>query len=63
MIESTKNFPKISVIIPAYNSEKTIDHTIKSVLNQTFFDLSCYTNTRLTNQSIFLFQCWRKRQS
>lgn len=39
MIESTKNFPKISVIIPAYNSEKTIANTIKSVLNQTFIDL------------------------
>ncbi|MBD0262644.1 MAG: glycosyltransferase [Tolypothrix sp. Co-bin9] len=28
--------PKISVIIPAYNCEKTIQKTIKSVLNQTF---------------------------
>ena len=30
--------PKISVIIPAYNCEKTIQKTIKSVLNQTFAD-------------------------
>ncbi|MHC5828034.1 MAG: glycosyltransferase family 2 protein, partial [Nostoc sp.] len=30
--------PKISVIIPAYNSEKTINYTIESVLNQTFTD-------------------------
>ncbi|MBW4685413.1 MAG: glycosyltransferase [Komarekiella atlantica HA4396-MV6] len=30
--------PKISVIIPAYNSEKTIKTTIESVLNQTFVD-------------------------
>lgn len=29
----------ISVIIPAYNSEKTINKTIESVLNQTFSDL------------------------
>nr|MDZ8125359.1 glycosyltransferase [Nostoc sp. CmiVER01] len=31
--------PKVSVIIPAYNSEKTIKYTIQSVLNQTFSDL------------------------
>ncbi|CAD5937884.1 glycosyltransferase [Planktothrix agardhii] len=31
--------PLISVIIPAYNAEKTIEETIYSVLNQTFFDL------------------------
>lgn len=30
--------PKISVIIPAYNAELTIKHTIKSVLKQTFTD-------------------------
>jgi len=31
--------PQISVIIPAYNCEKTIQETIASVLNQTFSDL------------------------
>ena len=30
--------PKISVIIPAYNAEHTIEETIHSVLNQTFTD-------------------------
>jgi glycosyltransferase involved in cell wall biosynthesis len=30
--------PKISIIIPAYNSEKTIQKTIQSVLNQSFAD-------------------------
>jgi glycosyltransferase involved in cell wall biosynthesis len=30
--------PLISVIIPAYNAEKTIERTIESVLNQTFSD-------------------------
>ncbi|MEH2324480.1 MAG: glycosyltransferase [Nostoc sp.] len=39
MIKSSQRLPKISVIIPAYNSENTISHTIKSVLNQTFFNL------------------------
>ena len=36
MINSTLNPILISVIIPAYNSEKTIKETIQSVLNQTF---------------------------
>ncbi|MBD1847511.1 glycosyltransferase [Cyanobacteria bacterium FACHB-63] len=31
--------PEISVIIPAFNSEKTVQETIQSVLNQTFTDL------------------------
>lgn len=30
--------PIISVIIPAYNAEKTLEKTIESVLQQTFFD-------------------------
>lgn len=30
--------PTISVIIPTYNAEKTIEKTVKSVLNQTFTD-------------------------
>ncbi|MBE8965317.1 glycosyltransferase [Nostocales cyanobacterium LEGE 12452] len=35
MIKSTLDVTIISVIIPAYNSEKTIKETIQSVLNQT----------------------------
>jgi glycosyltransferase involved in cell wall biosynthesis len=38
-MNSTRNLPKISVIIPAYNSENTISYTINSVLNQTFSEL------------------------
>ncbi|MHC5825871.1 MAG: glycosyltransferase, partial [Nostoc sp.] len=38
MIKNSKDLPIISVIIPAYNSEKTIKETIQSVLNQTFTD-------------------------
>ena len=31
--------PKVSVIMPAYNAEKTIRSAIESVLRQTFGDL------------------------
>lgn len=36
MNDITKSYPEISVVIPAYNSTKTIKATIDSVLNQTF---------------------------
>ncbi|MEH1967921.1 glycosyltransferase [Nostoc sp.] len=39
MMKASKKLPKISVIIPVYNSEKTIKQTIQSVLNQTFSEL------------------------
>ncbi|MCC5634267.1 glycosyltransferase [Nostoc sp. CHAB 5844] len=38
MTNASQSIPKISVIIPAYNSEKTIKLTIDSVLNQSFTD-------------------------
>ncbi|MBU7582200.1 MAG: glycosyltransferase [Nostoc sp. TH1S01] len=36
MTNVIQNIPKISVIIPTYNSEKTIKTTVDSVLNQSF---------------------------
>lgn len=33
--------PKLSVIIPFYNSENTIERAILSILNQTFIDFEC----------------------
>jgi glycosyltransferase involved in cell wall biosynthesis len=39
MSKLRKKLPKVSVIIPAYNSENTIKPTIQSVLHQTFTDL------------------------
>ncbi|OUL37625.1 glycosyl transferase family A [Nostoc sp. T09] len=38
MNNTIQNYPKISVVIPAYNCQKTIKATIESVLQQTFAD-------------------------
>ena len=35
------NNPKISVVIPVYNSESTIRRCVDSVLAQTFTDFEC----------------------
>jgi glycosyltransferase involved in cell wall biosynthesis len=36
-----KNNPKVSIIIPVYNSEKYLDRCIQSILGQTFIDFEC----------------------
>jgi glycosyltransferase involved in cell wall biosynthesis len=49
--------PKISVIIPAYNSEQTIRETITSVLNQTFTDFELIViNDGSTDNTLSLLQ-------
>ena len=35
------NVPKISVIVPVYNSEKYLEQCIESILNQTFEEFEC----------------------
>ena len=31
--------PKVSVIVPIYNSEAYLDETIKSIINQTLYEI------------------------
>ena len=33
-----KNKPKISIILPVYNTDRYLDESIQSILNQTFKD-------------------------
>jgi glycosyltransferase involved in cell wall biosynthesis len=49
--------PKVSVIIPAYNSERTIQETIASVLQQTFADFEIIViNDGSTDNTLSLLQ-------
>ena len=34
-----RNMPKISIIVPSYNSEDFIESSIKSIINQTINDM------------------------
>lgn len=60
MMESSLPYPLISVIIPTFNSEKTIADTIDSVLQQTFTDFELIIindgSTDLTLDVIAKFQ-------
>jgi glycosyltransferase involved in cell wall biosynthesis len=38
-IESTKNYPNISVIIPTYNGAKTIKKVLESILIQKYDEI------------------------
>ena len=35
------NEKKVSIIIPAYNAEKTIQSTLMSIINQTYLNYEC----------------------
>ncbi len=53
----------ISFIIPAYNAEKTIENTIRSILNQEQADLTyeiIVINDGSTDQTDFMMQTWKE---
>ena len=53
---------KISIIIPIYNAQQYLDHTIESVLNQTFtsFEL-ILVNDGSTDESERICKKWKKQ--
>ncbi|MBE9012338.1 glycosyltransferase [Pseudanabaenaceae cyanobacterium LEGE 13415] len=56
-MQSIEFSPIISVVIPAYNAEKTIQETIESVLNQTFENFEVIViNDGATDQTLEIIQ-------
>ena len=37
--------PTVSILVPVYKAEKTLDACVESILAQTFTDLSCCSST------------------
>ena len=54
ILEKNQNFPKISVLMPVYNTDNTIlKQTIESILNQTFADFEfLIVNDCSTNENV-----------
>lgn len=49
--------PKVSIYIPAYNSERTIERAINSVLNQSFYDLEiCVCDDGSTDNTLSILE-------
>ena len=54
--------PQISVIIPVYNAEKTINDCLTSIFNQTFKDLEVIAiNDGSTDSSRLILQKWQDK--
>ncbi len=53
---------KVSVIVPVYNSEKTLDRTIKSLLNQTLEDIEfIFVNDGSNDDSLKILQKYKNK--
>ncbi|OQX99003.1 MAG: hypothetical protein B6I20_10345, partial [Bacteroidetes bacterium 4572_117] len=56
--------PKISVILPFYNAETTLERAIASIANQTFTDFECIlTDNNSTDNSRSIAENWTKKDS
>ena len=56
--------PKISVILPFFNAEKTLERAIKSISNQTFKDFECILiNNNSTDNSLAIAKKWQSKDS
>ncbi|MFH1371545.1 MAG: glycosyltransferase [Planctomycetota bacterium] len=56
--------PTVSIIIPCYNDETTIDQTLQSLLNQTFFDWEAIVvNDGATDDSVQIVRKYQTRDS
>ena len=52
----------ISIIIPVYNGQKTIDNTLKSLMNQTFQDIEIIVvNDGSTDDTLSILKTWEEK--
>lgn len=55
------NTPKISIIVPIYNTERYLDKCLQSLVDQTFRDIEIICiNDASTDSSLEIIQKWAK---
>ena len=56
--------PKVSVIVPVYNTEKYLPQCLDSIINQTFTDFECICiNDGSTDNSLSILEEYAKKDS
>ncbi len=56
--------PQVSVILPFYNAQNTLDRAISSIAEQTFTNFECILiNNKSTDNSLSIAKKWQKRDS
>jgi glycosyltransferase involved in cell wall biosynthesis len=53
-LEVKINYPKISIVMPAYNAEKTIEKSIRSILDQTYSDFELIILDDCSNDNTYI---------
>ena len=56
--------PQVSVILPFFNAEETLERALQSIANQTFKDYECImVNNNSTDSSVDIAEAWVKKDS
>jgi len=58
-----KEIPKVSVILPFFNAESTLDRAIESIVSQSLLDFECILiNNNSTDKSVDIAQRWVEKE-